>query len=61
MAAGFQTGVIAWPHKLIVSPWFEELYDLSQDPSETVNLATSSPEIVQRLTRAISREGLIDP
>jgi hypothetical protein len=61
MAAGFQAAVIAWPHKLIVSPWFVELYDLSQDPSESVDVAASSPEIVQTLTRAISREGLIDP
>ena len=61
MSAGFQAAVIVWPHKLIVSPWFVELYDLSQDPSETVNVAASSPEIAQTLTSAISGEGLIDP
>ena len=46
-----QYGVIVWPHKLLVRPGdnLTELYDLSEDFGETLNLAAGAPRRVGEL------------
>ena len=57
-----QFGVIAWPHKLLVRPGdnLKELYDLSIDVDETVDLADDQPAVVQRLLTAYHRFPSVD-
>jgi arylsulfatase A-like enzyme len=49
-ADGDQTAVIEWPKKLI---WYQnyppELFDLEQDPGETVDLSSQQPAVVDSL------------
>jgi arylsulfatase A-like enzyme len=49
-----QFAVIRWPYKLLVRRGTQqtELYDLSRDFAESVNLAPKLPEVAQALTRA---------
>ena len=54
MHGGIQDAVIRWPHKLIVSPWFMELFDLSSDPHEQRNLIDERAELASEL-RALLR------
>lgn len=46
-----QHGVIRWPHKLLLRPEEDlvELYDLSVDPEERVDLSVRSPALVEEL------------
>jgi hypothetical protein len=49
-----QFGIVAWPHKLLVSRAadFTELYDLSRDFAEATDRAEEQPELVRSLLRA---------
>ena len=46
-----QWGVVVWPWKLMVRPKenLTELYDLSADPGETIDLAADEPDLVRQL------------
>jgi hypothetical protein len=46
-----QFGVVVWPKKLLVRPAenVTELYDLSSDPGESVDLSSREPDTVKRL------------
>lgn len=50
-----RTGVFENPD----APW--ELYNLNQDPSETTNLATANPEILQALIQIAEKAHTTDP
>jgi hypothetical protein len=49
-----QFGIVAWPHKLLVSRAAEytELYDLTRDFAEATDRAEEQPELVRSLLRA---------
>ncbi len=56
-ASGDQTAVIEWPHKLI---WYQnfppQLFDLAQDPGQTVDLSGRQPDTVRALLAGVPRE-----
>lgn len=51
-----QEAIIRWPHKLIVSPWFTELFDLSTDPNERNDLSQTSAPLVAELRDLMDHE-----
>jgi hypothetical protein len=54
--ASLQDAVIRWPHKLIVSPWFVELFDVSVDPHEQHDLSDQSQTMVRELRELYDSE-----
>jgi arylsulfatase A-like enzyme len=55
-AYGDQIAVIEWPYKLI---WFQnfppQLFDLAQDPGQTVDLSSRQPDLVRELLTGVPR------
>jgi hypothetical protein len=54
--ASMQDAIIRWPHKLIVSPWFTQLFDLSTDPHELHDLSSDSKILVRELRDLLEDE-----
>ena len=54
--ASMQDAIIRWPHKLVVSPWFTQLFDLSIDPNEQNDLSSDSKTIVRELRDLLEDE-----
>lgn len=54
--ASLQDAVIRWPHKLIVSPWFTQLFDLESDPDEQHDLSSDSQALVSDLRDLLEEE-----
>jgi hypothetical protein len=50
-----QDGVIRWPYKMIVSPWFTELFNIEADPSEQHDLVNSDRRTVAELTALLDQ------
>jgi hypothetical protein len=53
LQSGIQDAVVRWPYKLIVSPWFSELFDLHSDPLEQHNLVKKDPGLAAKLGRML--------
>jgi arylsulfatase A-like enzyme len=54
--ATMQDAIIRWPHKLIVSPWFTQLFDLESDPDEKHDLSKRSRALVSDLRNLLEAE-----
>jgi hypothetical protein len=57
--ATMQDAIIRWPHKLIVSPWFTQLFDLESDPNELHDLSKRSRALVSDLRDQLEAETLV--
>jgi hypothetical protein len=54
--ASVQDAIIRWPHKLIVSPWFTQLFDLETDPNELHDLSPSRRPLARELRDLLENE-----
>lgn len=54
-----QDAIVRWPHKLIVSPWFTELYDLRVDPHEQHDLSDDARPIVRELRDLLESQTVV--